>query len=240
MKKILLICLIMSNIMICMAQVPVDHFNVGPYVVDYNGKGDIKYRLREDIDLYEFFGLQKDTTIISMKTKVPIKSTVQISARGGCNPADYKILGIECLWKQNIISNWYFNGGISLNHTNDVYYPLSDNVIEIGIPLQIELGKLNHQYASLYASVGFSPAFYATLDAWREFFYKTGSCSAAKNYGFLIAPVIEFGGNIPVGKTIIRIGLYGECKINCTESDYEGYRRASYPIFAGAKLGLVL
>ena len=52
MKKVVLSLLIVANAICCAAQVPIDHFNVGPYVVDYNGIGDIKYRLRDDIDLY--------------------------------------------------------------------------------------------------------------------------------------------------------------------------------------------
>lgn len=43
------------------AQNEVDDFNVGPYEVYYKGKGDVNFRLKKGVDLYEYFGLKKDT-----------------------------------------------------------------------------------------------------------------------------------------------------------------------------------
>ena len=40
-----------------------DNFDVGPYEVSYKGEGDFRFRLRKDINLYDYFGLKKDTII---------------------------------------------------------------------------------------------------------------------------------------------------------------------------------
>lgn len=226
--------------MTCMAQTTIDHFNVGPYVVDYNGKGDIKYRLRDNINLYEFFDLKKDTAIISTVTEVPVKSAFQISGRLGTNRCASKEIGLEGLWKYNISTNLYFNSGLSLamGHTNFGEHSLKRDMLEIGIPLQLELGGLSHQYASVYGIFGLSPTFYSTMKAedWENEVVVDGE----KKSGFLIAPVLEFGGNIPIGATIIRIGVYGTYKINCTTGNFDVYKQSAGRAFFGAKIGFVL
>ena len=64
MKHFFFLCAVIAGVITGNAQTVVDNFNVGPYIVDYNGRGDVKYRLRDNIDLYEFFELKMDTTII--------------------------------------------------------------------------------------------------------------------------------------------------------------------------------
>ena len=76
MKHFFFLCALIAGVIAAKAQTDVDNFNVGPYVVDYNGKGDVKYRLRDNINLYEFFELKMDTTIISV---------IQTSERKGLN-----------------------------------------------------------------------------------------------------------------------------------------------------------
>lgn len=290
MKKFLTLCALLAGTLTCGAQTEIDNFNVGPYTVDYNGQGDVKYRLRDNIDLYEFFELERDTTIVATVTEVPVEHAIQISGRVAANRFASKEFGIEGEWKQKIGTNLYFNGGLSLaiDATNFTSKDKNQTMFEIGVPLQIELGKMNHQRASLYGIFGLAPTFYATLSAADIQVTKpivdapsagenapssetqvaikkvatgenashgenvaageSGSTNGetsvkeekinTKKSGFLIAPSLEFGGNIPVGKVIMRIGVYATYKINCTTSGYDIYKNIAGRMFFGAKIGV--
>jgi len=248
MKKLLTLCVMLVGIFTCSAQTVIDNFNVGPYIVDYNGQGDVKYRLRDNINLYEFFELQMDTTVISLAKEVPVKHAIEIAGNVGANRYASKEIGLEGVWKQLVGKNLYFNGGLLLNFgiTNYGKNMLQRNMLEIGIPLQIELGKLNHQYASLYGLFGITPTFYSTMKVeggnipTKEVDGKVETIDVKKS-GFLIAPSLEFGGNIPVGSTIMRIGVYAKYKINCTTGDFDVYTKGGAGrMFLGAKIGFVL
>lgn len=248
MKKLLTLCVMLVGIFTCSAQTVIDNFNVGPYIVDYNGQGDVKYRLRDNINLYEFFELKMDTTVIALAKEVPVKHAIEIAGNVGANRYASKEIGLEGVWKQLIGKNLYFNGGLLLNFglTNYGKDALKRNMLEIGIPLQIELGKLNHQYASLYGSFGITPTFYSTMKAeggvipTKEVDGQKVEIDVKKS-GFLVAPSLEFGGNIPVGSTIMRIGVYAKYKINCTTSDFDVYTKGGAGrMFLGAKIGFVL
>lgn len=242
MRKFLTLCAVIVGIISTNAQTVIDNFTVGPYVVDYNGEGDVKYRLRDNINLYEFFELQKDTTIVAAVVEVPVKHAIQISGYLGANRYASKEIGISGVWKQNIGTNLYFNGGLSLAIGHSVFSHVQQrNMFEVGIPLQIELGKLNHQKAGLYGAFGIAPTVYSTMSAkkWDNDKYVDVDKDLKKS-GFLIAPSLEFGGNIPVSTTIMRIGVYGTYKINCTAGDYDVYKNCAGRCFLGAKIGFVL
>lgn len=242
MKKLLIICAFVAGLISAKAQTVIDNFTVGPYVVDYNGQGDVKYRLRDNIDLYEFFDLQKDTTIVAAVVETPINHAIQISGYVGANLYASKEFGVGGVWKQSVGTNLYFNGGLSLTigHLN-LTQVQKRNMFEVGIPLQIELGKLNHQRASLFGTFGITPTVYSTMSAkiWDGIAYVDADKDLKKS-GFLIAPSLEFGGNIPVGEIIMRIGVYGTYKINCTTSTYDVYREGVGRCYLGAKIGIVL
>lgn len=241
MKKLLTLCAMFAGIITCSAQTVIDNFNVGPYIVDYNGQGDVKYRLRDNINLYEFFDLKMDTTIIALAKEVPVEHAIAIAGYVGANRYASKEIGLEGVWKQLIGKSLYFNGGLSLTigHSNFGKETLKRNMLEIGIPLQIEVGKLNHQYASLYGVFGVTPTFYSTMNA--EEWKKNVKVDGVKKSGFLIAPSLEFGGNIPVSSTIMRIGVYAKYKINCTTGDFDAYTEGGAGrMFLGAKIGFVL
>lgn len=248
MKKLLTLFVTLAGVITCFAQTVIDNFNVGPYIVDYNGQGDVKYRLRDNINLYEFFELKMDTTVISMAEEIPVEHAIEIAGNVGANRYAPKEIGLEGVWKQLVGKNLYFNGGLLLNFglANYGKGSFQRNMLEIGVPLQIELGKLNHQYASLYGSLGITPTFYSTMKAegggvpTKEVEGKTVDIDVKKS-GFLIAPTLEFGGNIPVGSTIMRIGVYAKYKINCTTSDFDVYTKGrAGRMFLGAKIGIVL
>lgn len=239
MKKILTLCIMLVGVITCSAQIVIDNFNVGPYIVDYSGQGDVNYHLRDNINLYEFFELKKDTTIISLEKEIPVTHAIEISGNVGANRFASKEIGLEGVWKQNICNNLYFNGGLLVNFGITNYSKTCKrDMMEIGIPLQIEVGKLNHQYGSLYGSFGITPTYYSTLKAENQNVPKDVDI---KKSGFLVAPSLEFGGNIPVGESILRIGVYAKYKINCTRGDFDVYTKGGAGrMFLGAKIGFIL
>lgn len=243
MKKILIICAFVVGFISAQAQTVIDSFTVGPYVVDYIGEGDVKYRLRDNINLYEYFELQKDTVIMAPAlVQTPVKHGIQLSGYVGANRYASKEFGISGVWKQNIGTNLYFNGGLSLaiDHYNFLHIQ-KRNMFEVGVPLQIELGRLSHQKAGLYGIVGVAPVFYSTMSLkdWENDKF-VDAPEDKKKSGFLIAPSLEFGGNIPVGNIIMRIGVYGNYKINCSKGNYDVYTNYTGHCFIGAKIGVVL
>lgn len=240
MKKILFSLVSALCLFTCGAQTVIDNFTVGPYIVDYIGEGDIKYRLQDNIDLYEFFELQKDTVFIMPETYSDVLHAIQISGNIGSSRFMPKEIGLECVWKQSISKSVYFNGGLSLGFAFSNLGKLGNkrDLFEFGIPLQIELAKIDRQNASCYGIFGLTPKIYSTINAkdWDGSYYTKG----IKKSGFMIAPSLEFGGNIPVGNSILRIGVYGTLKFNCTPSDFNVYKNSLGRMYLGAKIGIVI
>ncbi len=244
MRKIFLICALFAGIMACSAQTANDNFEVGPYVVDYYGDGDVRYRLCDGIDLYEFFELQKDTVVVAPVQTDPIGHGIAISLRAAANRFSSKDFAIEGEWKQRICRNLYFNGGLSLGLAHTVWeydHALKRNMFELGVPLQIEWSRLDRRKASLYGLVGITPAFYSTINA-QDWDKDAGKkVDGLRKSGFLIAPALEIGGNIPVGPVVLRIGVYGQFKANCTKGDFDVYTKGGAGRgFFGAKIGILI
>lgn len=224
----------------------VDNFEVGPYEVDYKGSGDYKFRLRKGVDLYEYFGLRKDTTIQVMENpSLPIKGAFQLNAfmslpRYVVNGV-LNIWGVDGSWKQKIGQQVYFNAGlsvgISLGKYGETYKNYKDfedgayteTMFEVGIPLSIEYSNLDRKKASLYISVGVVPTFY------------TGGKDAAgeSKSGLLFAPRLDIGGYLPIGKHLVRLGGFAQYDINCSTGDYDIFKERIGRFFLGANMGVV-
>lgn len=220
----------------CNAQTAADTFDVGPYAVEYNGKENVKYQLRDNIDLYEFYELRRDT-IIPEAVARPVKHAIQLSAHIGTNWYAPKEFGIEGVWKHKIARNLYFNGGISLNftHVNSGDKSPRREFFEAGIPLQLEWSRLDSYRASVYGIFSLAPTVFTTVHSTK---WADGKrVDDTKDTGFLFIPGLEFGGNIPLGKTILRVGVYGSYKIDCGS---DAYRRFAGRAYIGAKIGVVI
>lgn len=243
MKKLIILCAFIASMLCGKAQTVTDNFTVGPYEVDYYGQGDFKYRLRDNINLYNYFELKRDTTIVTNVVETPVRHALQISGYVGANRYAAKEIGISGVWKQNICTNLFFNGGVSIaiDHSDLSRYSKRE-MLEAGIPLQVEVGKLKHNAASLYGAFGITPTLYSTMSVkrWDGKENEFVDDKDLKKAGFLIAPSLEFGGNIPVGNSIVRIGVYGTYKINCTTGDVDVYKLSAGRCFLGAKIGFVL
>ena len=185
----------------------VDNFEVGPYEVDYKGSGDYKFRLRKGVDLYEYFGLKKDTTIQVVDTPTsPIKGAFQLNAfmsipRFVVNGVS-NVWGVDGAWKQRIGQQLYFNAGLSVALSMGKYGEayqnykdwedgnFSETMFEIGVPLSVELCNIDRKKATMYGGIGVVPTFY------------TGGKDEAgdSKSGLFIAPRIDIGGYLPIGK----------------------------------------
>lgn len=242
MKKLLLYAAMLLSIGFAKAQDVVDDFNVGPYEVYYKGQGDVNFRLKKGVDLYEYFGLKKDT-IIQVEAKLEsLKHGVELcffGETGLYRCARYSMAyGLEGAWKQRIANKTYFNAGLSFGYASTTIFNLMEDIMEIGVPLSVEFANLNKKKGTLYGSIGLSPTYYSTLSA-KYIIASEGTSDPQKYCGLYIAPRIEFGGYIPVGKQVIKIGLNCRCKMNCTNKDYDIYYQIVGRTFIGANIGII-
>lgn len=239
MKNLLLVVLLTLGISATKAQSTVENFNVGPYEVDYKGQGDINYRLRKGINLYEFYGLKKDTVIQIINVAEPLKNGVQIElsfsmprySKGISN-----VFGIDASWKRHIAQLTYFNiGGLfAMSYGKYETIELKENMIEIGLPISVEFGNLSKNKAAVYGGIGIVPTYYLTIKE------KVNTELREKPFGFLVAPRLDFGGYIPVGIKLMRMGVFGQYNINCSNKDNNQFKNHIGRFFIGMNLGLVL
>ena len=220
----------------------VDNFEVGPYEVNYKGSGDYKFRLRKGVDLYEYFGLKKDTTIQVVESNhALIKSGIQVGINmETClsNKSRHSnVYGISGSWKQSIGNGVYLNGGLSLAMAIATVDIKKYNLMEIGVPLSVELSKISKDKASLYGGIGVVPTFYSTMSTKYE--PEIPGVEPEKYSGLYIAPQLDFGGYIPVGNQLVRTGFFLKYKINCSKKDYDLYNQLMGLTFFGVNVGLV-
>ncbi len=241
MKKLIVLAILFATLS-SYAQTP-DNFDVGPYEVSYKGEGDFRFRLRKDVNLYDYFGLKKDTIIqkkevqtkpfnkgfqLNLFMELPRRSVTQLYGVGGN-------------WKHKVGGITYINAGLSFAYLFGKYntYQMVKNeaFMEIGLPLSVEFSKIDYKKASLYAGVGVVPAIYTTVKSEQ---IVNGEKTAGKEYfGALLSPRIDFGGYIPVYNKIIRVGVFGEYKINCSGSELNIYKDHIGCAFLGANIGVV-
>lgn len=227
------------------SQEVIDNFQVGPYEVDYMGKGDVNFRLKKNINLYEYFKLQKDTIIAESKKVQPIKKGFEVGVtysmpRFGVKGA-FNSFGVYGSAKSKVTNNIYLNYGgkiaISYGHYNEEVNNLKDVLFEVGVPLSVEFSNLNKDTSSFFASVGFTPAYYTTLSAKEN---KDGKdVDADKKSGLYVAPKVELGGYIPVNSHFLKLGLFGEYRINCTKAEDNIFKQRIGRAFVGANIGYV-
>lgn len=240
----LILCGLLTTTM-AKSQEVIDNFQVGPYEVDYMGKGDVNFRLKKNINLYEYFKLQKDTIIAESKKAQPIKKGFEVGVtysmpRFGVKGA-FNSFGVYGSAKSNVSNNIFLNYGgkiaISYGHYNEEVNNLKDVLIEVGVPLSVEFANLNKGTSSFFASVGFTPAYYTTLSAKEN---KDGKdVDADKKSGLYVAPKVELGGYIPVNDHFLKLGLFGEYRINCTKAEGNIFKQRIGRAFVGANIGYV-
>ncbi len=232
MKKVLLICALFAGILPCAAQTTIDHFNVGPYVVDYNGKGNIRYRLSDNVDLYEYFELSKDTVVVEKCVTPKLANKhFEIGAKIGVGSVALSY-GLEVKFRIAVgKKGFYFSPGISAGMVSRYSEPKDWGTVEIGVPLVFGYSTINQQYATLYAEIGVAPTFYSLNE-------KPDSYTDKKS-GFLVVPTGGFGFNIPSDKTIWKIGVWADLKLNCSSSDTDVYKEFLGYGAAGIKIGII-
>ena len=234
MKRTMLLLVSVLFATVAFAQNP-DKFEIGPYQVVYYGDGDYQAALIEGFDLYDYFNLQRDTTIIIEEKTMPLKNGVQVNvtmrvpilASAGLS----KVMGVEASWKQGIAKDLFFNAGLSVNVTTGSYYLARMAMMEIGVPLSVEYTKLDKMKPSLYASVGVSPTYYNTLCGDLS---KGIEGKPAKPAGIYVAPRLEAGAYIPAWGQLFKIGAYAQ--YNSAAAVYKEYIGRAY---AGGCVGII-
>lgn len=224
------------------AQNTTEYFEVGPFIVQYKGPGDYNYRRKEGVDLYEEFGLQKDTIIqVVSPEPEPLCHGVELSLYGEtvkANTARFSMAyGLEAAWKQRVAPMTYFNGGLAVGYASATITDRKYNLVEAGVPLTMEFGNLRRQRATLYGGVGVTPTFYATTSA--KFSPEQPGKEPEKYNGFYVAPRVELGAYVPVGRQMMKVGVMWRYKVNCTKKDYDVYEQIVGRTFLGAQLGIV-
>lgn len=240
----LILCGLLTTTM-ANSQEVIDNFQVGPYEVDYMGKGDVNFRLNKNINLYEYFKLQKDTIIAESKKVQPIKKGFEIGVtysmpRFGVKGA-FNSFGVYGSAKTRVSNNTYLNYGgkiaFSYGHYNEEVNNLKDVLFEVGVPLSVEFANLNKGTSSLFASVGFTPAYYTTLNAKENISGK--DVDVDKKSGLYVAPKVELGGYIPVNDHFLKIGLFGEYRISYTKAEDNIFKQRIGRAFVGANIAYV-
>ena len=173
----------------------------------------------------------------------PLRQAWAVSGYVAFNRYSPKEVGIDLLWKTNVEKNLYFNAGLEFGFVvANTMSRYERTFFEAGIPLQLELGKLNFQLPSLYGFVGITPSYYATLVAKTWDGSKGGyvnSPSSEKGKGFLVAPQAEVGGNLPLGNVIVRLGIYFKYKFDCASGDYTLKTMGGGLAFFGTRIGVI-
>lgn len=241
MKKSLSLVAFLTIAVVAVAQ-NVDNFEVGPYEVDYKGSGDYKFRLRKGIDLYEYFGLKKDTTIQIVESQpTPLKNGIQVGINMETCLSNMSrhsnVYGINTSYKHSISNGIYLNGGLSIGMAIATIGIQKYNLMEVGVPLSVELSNISKDKASLYAGIGVVPSYYSTISTKYE--PEIQGAEPEKYSGLYVAPQLDLGGYIPVGKQLVRIGFFFKHKINCSTKDFDLYQQLMGKSFLGANIGLV-
>ena len=241
MKKFLSLVAFLTIAVVAVAQ-NVDNFEVGPYEVVYKGSGDYKFRLRKGIDLYEYFGLKKDTTIQIVESQpTPLKNGIQVGINMETCLSNMSrhsnVYGINGSYKHSISNGIYLNGGLSIGMAIATIGIQKYNLMEVGVPLSVELSNISKDKASLYAGIGVVPSYYSTISTKYE--PEIQGAEPEKYSGLYVAPQLDLGGYIPVGKQLVRIGFFFKHKINCSTKEFDLYQQLMGKSFLGANIGLV-
>lgn len=243
MNKSLTIFFMLLSIGCANAQERADDFNVGPYEVYYKGPGDVNFRLRKGIDLYEYFGLQKDT-VIQVEDMAPkqLNHAVQVSLFGRAGLFRYSSFdsmscGLEVDWKQRIANKTYINGGLSIGYGTAARLNVFEEFWEVGIPVSLELTNLNKTKSSLYGSIGIAPTYCSVINT-RNIMLTAGDVPE-NNKGIYFAPRLDCGGYIPIGRIIVKAGLSFRYRINSSAIKQKVYYQIIERSIFGVNLGLV-
>ncbi len=152
MRKLIVFAILLVSTILGYSQ-NVDNFEVGPYEVDYKGEGDFKCRLRPNIDLYEYFGLKKDTLIVIPRELSPVGQAIQVNGfmnlprlteRGSSN-----LFGIDGSWKKKIGNVIYFNAGLSLGISYGRYNVNSTYLQDVDVNLRGDTASMMFSFSSV-------------------------------------------------------------------------------------------
>jgi len=192
-------------------------FDVGPFeVVDE----DNNYRLRDGVNIPEYFGLKKQMG------KNSVQADLFLGMRGD---VDVNTYGIDLLWKKRISGSWFLNIGVTAavpsaksnkfvdeksigTKTVKDTMSLSVKSCYLGVPITLECVWGKNSLVSGYFGFGVTPGicFIGALGVENEKFNKS------ENYAdrsLFLAPRVDLGIYAPAGKHYVRAGILLEYKI---------------------------
>lgn len=198
-------------------------FDIGPFeVVDE----DYSYRLRDGVDIPEYFGLKKPFE----------KNTFQVglffSLPGARAVSTY---GIDFTWKRKLRDKWFLNVGASAAvpsaragvYDNGVIKDgISSHTVSLylGVPVSAEYMCGTNSLLSCYFSLGLTPGGYFNGAFKADVQFADGDPMPQDDYrrpGFFLAPRADAGVYIPIGGHYVRAGIHFEYKIDLTDSNVE-------------------
>lgn len=185
----------------------VEQFEVGPYIVDYWGKGDIDFRLKDGIDLFDYFELKKDTVTVIVEKPVIVSDPVEevkyalwggvnFTPRGGTSQILFAPqAGIKLRVAKSLYLNAGMMAGLMINRNNSTQELTGKAIIMAAIPVTAEWTKLERGKASMFLELGGAPLLYLKA---------TGA--VAGESGISLAPKGTVGAYIPFGKHFLKLG----------------------------------
>lgn len=244
-KNVLILCGLLAATL-TKSQTVIDHFSLGPYEVEYYGKGDFNYHLVKGVNLAEFYGIKKDTVVIEKKTEKPVKKAFELGLSytiprfniGGA----FNSFGLYGSAKNKVGHNMYLNYGGKIDFGWEQGNKMNDGrksvLFEVGIPLSFEFANLDRTKSSFFASIGITPAFYTTLYAKETI--NNSKVDADKKNGLYIAPRLDLGGYLPVKEHPVKIGLFLEYRIGCKKGEENVFKQQRIGrVMIGANVGYI-
>lgn len=221
----------------------VDSIDVGPYKVYYSGAAPTEWKLDSSIDLYEFFDLSHDTVRVEVMKETPVIPKVRslqfgVSAETAkhLSPRSTFALALEASWKQRINRFLCINAGVAPEMVKTKTNFLRYDVLEMGVPISAEFARLNFFQPSLFASVGITPGYYATMKAQTT---NAEQQECEKYSGFLLTPTLTVGSYVPVGEHFVRMAIYARMKFNLSAGEYDLYHETIGCGNVGAQISFV-
>ncbi|MBR6981765.1 MAG: hypothetical protein IKH88_18305 [Prevotella sp.] len=263
MKKILSMLLLLTVALDGMAQ-EVKEFKVGPYDVRFIDETEYNFQPRKDISreeileiLYDDFKIKKDTVVKWKEETEPLKTAWMLNAsfsmpRFVANGTS-NVFGVDGAWKKAIGETTWLNIGLSLALSTGKYVApwknkpgweedatYNESIFEVGVPVSVEWTRLDRKKAALYFGVGIVPTFYSGAKGKEvEDENKKVTYTDESRSGLFVAPRLDFGGYIPAGKQLVRVGLFGQYDINFSTEGGDIFADRIGHFFVGGNVGFV-
>lgn len=247
MKKTLLIVLSLLGVCSVQAQIVKETHDVGPYKIDVFEDWDIRYTLVKDPKI--FYQIKPDT-VVRVQEKIvttykavhhaPINKAYEATLFYTVPRFSYKnginTYGVSAVRKFGVCKKYHLmlNAGLELSFSHartKTPGNLDSPLFGVGVPVSIQYVNLKEKEASLFASIGITPAFY-TAKVFKSSLEETESLK-----GIYVEPKFEVGAYVPVGNYHAKVGVNVSYKAE--GGDDKMFKDRLGCVFVGGNIGLV-